>query len=95
MNTLLPTIADRRIMTSIARIQNHEDFKQLKSWLSTDGKRHLIDMIVAKPNNNATECGAYQLVEALEELFNNSFDWAAKMNSQPGQKVSMIQEVIQ
>ena len=93
-NTLLPVINSDRLMTSIARLQNHEDFRDLRKWLTTEGKANLVGIMVDKPGNNAVECGAYQLIEALENLFENSFTWASKMKGKSGQKPSMIQENI-
>jgi hypothetical protein len=77
----LPKIEDRRLALCIARLQNHDDFREFKTWLMTYVIGHLNHRIYEKPNDNQLEIGGVRTILDLDQLFTGSRELVANLEN--------------
>ena len=78
----LPPPQDRRVMLAIARIQSNTDFRVLKDHLYVC-RKGLIENVKDKKDGVELRWlqGRLQVLDDLEDLFDNAHTWAADMES--------------
>lgn len=84
----LPKIEDQRLLMAIARLNNNSDFRMFREYLQEVPTRISNKLKASKDDHEIHwDQGAMQVIDDLEETFDNAHEWAKAIHSMNLKKV--------